>query len=67
MIGQPSSPGMCVSSLRLGAVNGSAGATFCIDMTIAPVDRPNRRANTDDYDPRQLTGVSIAQAGMSFL
>jgi len=36
-------------------------------MTIAPVDRPNRRANTDDYDPRQLTGVSIAQAGMSFL
>jgi hypothetical protein len=38
MIGKPSSPGMWVSSLRLGAMYGSTGvATFCIDMTIAPV------------------------------
>src|SRR5580692_6588834 len=37
MIGQPSSPGICVSELRFGAVKPVAGeATFCIDMAVAP-------------------------------
>jgi hypothetical protein len=39
MIGQPSSPGICVSELRFGGVKLIAGeATCCIDMAIAPVD-----------------------------
>jgi len=38
MIGQPSSPGIWVSELRLGGVKPIAGeATFCIDMASAPV------------------------------
>src|SRR5262249_32241680 len=37
MIGQPSSPGICVSELRFGAVKPTAGeATCCIDMEMAP-------------------------------
>ena len=38
MIGQPSSPGICVSELRFGGVKLIAGeATLCIDMAVAPV------------------------------
>jgi hypothetical protein len=38
MIGQPSSPGMCVNWLRLGGVKGALGeAPPCIDMLLAPV------------------------------
>jgi hypothetical protein len=38
MIGQPSSPGMCASELRLGGDNVIAGeATLCIDIEIAPI------------------------------
>src|SRR3979411_3316283 len=38
MMGQPSSPGMCVSELRFGGVRAIGGeATLCIDMTVAPV------------------------------
>jgi hypothetical protein len=37
MNGQPSSPGMWVSELRLGAVKLIAGEiTFCVDMAGAP-------------------------------
>jgi hypothetical protein len=39
MIGQPSSPGICVSELRFGGVKAIAGeATVCIDIAVAPVD-----------------------------
>src|SRR3984893_14148990 len=39
MIGQPSSPGICVSVLRFGGLKLIAGeATCCIVMAIAPVD-----------------------------
>jgi hypothetical protein len=39
MIGQPSSPGIWFSELRLGGVNAIAGeATLGIDMAVAPFD-----------------------------
>src|SRR5882724_11285889 len=38
MTGQPSSPGICASELRLGGVSVIAGeATLCMDMAIAPL------------------------------
>jgi len=37
MIGQPSSPGICVSELRFGGEKVIAGAaTVCLDMAVAP-------------------------------
>jgi hypothetical protein len=46
MIGQPSSPGICVSELRFGGVKVIAGAaTVCVDMAVAP-DRPGRDRRT---------------------
>src|SRR5262249_23576081 len=43
MIGQPSSPGICVSVLRFGGVKVNAGeAILCIDMADAPCLRETR-------------------------